>query len=695
MLKKILISFILLLILNMTAVLAAPIDVESGDPDFDEISVVTSLGIMDLDDESAFRGDDNLTRAELARIAIMLNGLNVSEVSANELYDDVEENNRYGKYIVACKEFNLMNGVQDRMFDPEGFVTREQLNAVVIRILGCEEFAKIMGGYPTGYTNIANHLGVNSYLRNDGEFVTRRSAAVYLYKVLDIPMPKLSYHDSKGIEFSNEGGSTLAETLMNVRKLEGHITGNEISALPQGTVMREGFVEIAGETVYVGNTDIMSKLGRYAEVYVSLDKDKNPDSVISYILPQRRNNELNIKAKDIYHTATNINEISVTYENKSKTYRLDGDKIVIKNGEVITSYSDDIFRIIRGELTMVDTQNKGKYDLVIIEEPMSVVFNRYSEDTGVMAFKYGVLPLNIETDAKIEVYIDDVKSDVAQLKEWMSLFIYKPENSEYYIIKASSKNVKGKLSYLSGDGTTIKVDGVEYFLSYDYDTYYSEFGAVELGNTYTFILTHYGEVVGIMNTSSTRTYKYAYLTGGYAATLPAEAYLGMFTEDGEYVKLKVKNKFKFDNGTTASTEKAINIKNTSFGLFDAEGKVINQLICYGLDTNGDISEIRTAKNMIGETPTDDVFSKDYVQDNTSVTIRYNTFEKMYHLAEDIVIFRIPGKLEGGVMYPADDLTDIRIEPSTKFSGSSSSANNFELYDVDFFRRAKAMVQYVV
>ena len=131
MLKKIITSFILLLIFNITAVFAAPIDLENSDPDFDEISVVTSLGIMDLDDESAFRGGDNLTRAELARIAIMLNGLDVPEISANELYDDVEADNKYGKYIVACKDYNLMNGVQDRMFNPEGLVTREQFAKII------------------------------------------------------------------------------------------------------------------------------------------------------------------------------------------------------------------------------------------------------------------------------------------------------------------------------------------------------------------------------------------------------------------------------------------------------------------------------------------------------------------------------------------------------------------------------------
>ncbi len=701
MLKKLLTSIMLMLLISVSAAVAAPIDVEPEDADFDEISVVTSLGIMDVNEDSVFRGDDLLTRAELARIAIVLNGVDVPEASAAALYDDVDADNEYGKYIVACKDYNLMVGVQDRMFNPEGNVTREQLNAVILRVLGCEQFAKVMGGYTTGYTEIASYLGINSYLRYDGEFVTRRSAAVYLYEILDTPVPKMWYNDFKGIEFSNEGSKTLIEERMNIRKLEGTVTGNEISAIPGGSEMIENYVQVADEIMNVGSTDIMSKLGRWAEVYVSLDGDGNPDTLLSYILPEKRNNELIVKAKDINPAATDSTQICIDYEGKSKTYQLDGSKTVILNGEVLTTYTDTVFRIVRGELTMVDTTNNGKYDLIIIEEPMSVVFNRYSADTGTMSFKYGALPIQIADNAKIEVYIDDAKSDEASLKEWMSLFIYKPQNSEYYIIKASSKNVKGTLTALSGEGNAITVDGVEYYLAYDYAAYSAQFGTVELGNAYTFLITPYGEVIGIMKVTSARAYTYAYLTGGYIDSLTEEAYLRVFTEQGVQEKLKVKTKFKFHNGTTATKEDADNIKNVSFGLFGADGKAINQLICYKLDAKGEISEIKVAMDMTaGGTTDEEVFTKDYQRKGFASTdydsIRYNTFVKMYHLAEDIVIFQVPGKNVGGVLYPADDLSDIRIDPSTKYSSSSAaSVTNFELYDVDSFRRASVMVRYVV
>lgn len=691
MLKRALSVLMLLLLMNISAVAAAPIDVANDDPDYDAISVVTDLGIMDLNEDSAFCGDDILTRAELARIAVVLNGIDAPDAAADALYNDVEADNKYGKYIVACRDYNIMVGTEEGKFNPDGHVTADQLNAVIIRILGCEEFAKEMGGYPAGYIETARYLGISEYLHHDGEYVTRRSCAQYLYEVLDVPVPDIKY-TATGNEFSNTGDKTLSEEKMKITKIEGYVTGNEISALPEGRKTGRDYVRIAEVNMGVGDTDIMSRLGRYVEAYVRIDKDDNCEQVLTYILQKRFSDEISVKAKDINKPETDSSKISVKYESKTKTYNLDGSKIIILNGEVLTTYSDDVFKINRGELTLADTDNNGKYNLIIIEEPMSVIFNRYSADTGVMSFKYGAETVEIDENDKVEVYIDDTESDIASLKEWMSLFIYKPQNSDYYIIKASSKTVTGNLTSASEARKIFAVDGTEYGIAYDYSIYSQVFGDAQLGNTYTFILTPYGEIVGVVKTK-TRTDKYAYLTGGYYDIDTDAVYLKMFTEDGEKVTRKLKEKVKLDNGTEVETYKGTAIMDTSAGLFDSDSKVINQLIRYKEDANECISEIKIAKDVTAENITgSDAFTKNYkAAGSTSLTYNNNTFAGLFYMPDDTVIFRIPGEKTDGVVYPAEDLTDIRIvEPSTY---RNRSMYNFELYDVDSLRRAGVMVLY--
>lgn len=691
MLKKTLLVLMILFLMNISAVVAAPIDIANDDPDYDAISVVTDLGIMDLNEDSAFRGDDTLTRAELAEIAAVLYGIDVVDADATSLYDDVAKDNKYGKYIVACHNYNLMNGTKERQFNPDGQVTADQLNAVIIRILGCEEFANNMGGYPVGYIETARYIGIGNYFAINSTTVTRRTCAKYLYEVLNVPVPNIK-HTSNGTELLNNGTKTLSETHMKITKVEGLVTGNEFSALPEGTTTNRDDVQIAGKNMGVGDTDIMSRLGRYVEVYVKTDKDGNYGDVQSYILPKRFSDEITIKAKDINKSETNSSKISVDYERKTQTYTLDSNRTIILNGDVLATYSDDVFKINRGELTLADTNNSGKYNLIIINEPMSVIFNRYNADTGVMSFKYGTQPVEIDENAKVEVYIDDAESDLASLKEWMSLFIYKTQDGDYYRITASSKTVTGRLTSTYSSRNTFAVDGVEYGIAYDYSAYSQYFAGVQLGNTYTFLLTPYGEIVAVAKTK-TKTDKYAYLMGGHYESEfgVVTVYLNLFTEDGENIIRTLKKKVKIDNGNEVKTYEGASILNVSTGLFDSDKKAIKQLVRFKEDNAECISEIKIAKDVTSEnTVGSDVFTKNY-SPSEKILYKNNTFQGLFYLPDDVVVFKIPSEKTNGVVYPSNNLTDIRIvSPSTY---QNKEMNNFELYDVDSFRRAGAMVLY--
>lgn len=692
MLKKAISVLMILLLMSISAVVAAPIDVTSDDRNYDAISVVTDLGIMDLNDDSAFCGDDTLTRAELAEIAAVLYGIDVADVTADTLYDDVAKDHRYGKYIAACHSYNLMNGTEDGMFNPDGEVTAEQLNAVIIRIMGCEEFAKEMGGYPAGYAETAKYIGLNEYLAINSATVTRRDCAKFLYEILDICVPKIKY-TARGNEFTNEGTETLSEKRMRIAKVEGYVTGNEISSLPEGSTTARDNVQIAKQNMKVGATDIMSRLGRYVEAYVKIDRDGNYGEVLTYILPKRFSDEISVKAKDINKPETTSTQISVKYESKAKTYRLDSNKTIIKNGEVITTYFEDIFKINRGEITLVDTDNSGKYDLVIIDEPISVIFNRYNADTGVISFKYGADAIEIGEDDKLEVYVDGDESNLAALKEWMSLFIYKPVNSDYYIIKASSKTVSGNLTAKADARKIFSVNGTEYGVAYDYSIYSQVFGDAQIGNSYTFILTPYGEIVAVVK-NKTRTDKYAYLINGWYDVDTESVYVKIFTEDGEQITRQLKERTKVDNGTAVNAYKGTEIMDVNAGLFDRNGKVVKQLIRYKEDGNECISEIKKAKDMTSDWTSDrNVFALNYVVNGTNnVTFNNNSFAGMFSAdAGNVVMFRVPGEKVEGIVRPSDDMTDIRIVDSSIYR--SKSMYDFELYDIDEFYRVGAIVMY--
>lgn len=690
--KRSVIAVILILLISIFSVEASPIDIERDDYDYDKISVITSIGLMDVNEDTAFCPNDVLTRSELAKIAVVLSGVGISNISVTELYSDVEESNKYAKYIVTCRDFGFMVGAEEGIFNPDGNVTKEQLNAVIIRVLGLDEFAKQAGGFPKGYLDLANYIGINRFLNLGGEYVTRRNCVEYLYNLLDLAAPQLGLRGGEW-EVLKDESKTIIEKLMRIKKVEGIVTGNEISSLPQGKQTAKDKVQILGKSVGVGNTDIMTCLGRNVEAYIRLNNDGDYDYLLTYILPSRSNNDITVKAKDIYKKESNSTQISVRYESNKKVYKFDSTIIVILNGEVLKSYSDATFKKDNGEMTLVDTDQSGKYDLVIITEPISAIFSRYNPDTRILSFKYGSQPIEFEETAIINVYIDGQKSNLEAMQEWMSMFIYKPQNSDYYTIKASSGSVTGKLTYTDDSEGVYGIDDVEYYLAHDYSIFSKQFDKVQVGETYIFILNPDEEIIAIAQRTS-RDFKYAYLIGGRIKHSGEEIYLKLFTENGEEITRKVRDKFRYNDGSGFLTYKYEKITDTSLGLFDSSNDIIKQLIRYKEDENGDLSEIIVAKDMrLDWKSKRNGFSLNYSATGTSsMTVSNNVFAGLFRMVDkDTIVFNVPGQTIGGVVYPADDMSDIRIGETTAYSGKT--LKNFELYDIDSFYRIGVLVVY--
>jgi hypothetical protein len=108
------------------------------------IYAAANLSILEkyhvLEEKNIFNGmadglphfEKSTTRAELCKIVTNLFKLNVSK-SAASYSDTVNHWAQIGGYIETSKENRLLMGRSDRLFDPEGKVTLEQLASVMVR----------------------------------------------------------------------------------------------------------------------------------------------------------------------------------------------------------------------------------------------------------------------------------------------------------------------------------------------------------------------------------------------------------------------------------------------------------------------------------------------------------------------------------------------------------------------------------
>lgn len=120
---------------------------------YKELSNIYDLKLMTGDENNNFNPDDNLTRAELATIAVRTYDYVLQAIrqhipwasltntfgydrSVNGTYDDVHEDDWYYHYVCMATQLGIMNG--DTGFRPEDDITRAEATVVFERL-----FAKI------------------------------------------------------------------------------------------------------------------------------------------------------------------------------------------------------------------------------------------------------------------------------------------------------------------------------------------------------------------------------------------------------------------------------------------------------------------------------------------------------------------------------------------------------------------------
>jgi len=180
--KRIIALFIILSVLLSTAVTTAAepmTDIENS-PYRNAIEQMVELGVLSGRGDGLFYPDDNLTRAEAAKVAVFLAGFDKKDVAQAETltqaFDDVyagmgDHEWALGWINLAAGE-GIIGGYGDGKYGPGDNLQMAQWAAILIRILGYETEEL---EWPTGYDKLAGELGLtegleylsDSYIRRD------------------------------------------------------------------------------------------------------------------------------------------------------------------------------------------------------------------------------------------------------------------------------------------------------------------------------------------------------------------------------------------------------------------------------------------------------------------------------------------------------------------------------------------------
>ena len=178
------------IILVLSLVLASAGAFAASENDLNSaIFEVTSLGIFEGDENGNLNIDKTMTRAEFAKIIVVLSGMkDMAAKSFSDPAPDVPASHWASGYIKYLLDSGMMKGFEDGTFRPEEKVTLEQCVKTILVVMGFEVVAEVMGGYPDGYTALAvkKHMldGVEGKGNQDA---LRKDIILVIYNSLDVP----------------------------------------------------------------------------------------------------------------------------------------------------------------------------------------------------------------------------------------------------------------------------------------------------------------------------------------------------------------------------------------------------------------------------------------------------------------------------------------------------------------------------
>ncbi len=607
------------------------------------ITTLSKLNVINGYENNTFEPDKNITRAEFTKIIVYTLGYDKVTDKITQ-FTDVSEDHWANANIKTAYDLGIINGFDETTFKPDDPVTYEQALKMVVCTLGYQSLAEQKGGYPLGYQSQAASLGLTdgvsgvTYESN----ASRGVIAQVMYNALEVDMV-----DSLTMTSSTK--KNLLNDYLNVYMLKGTVVGVESSTTNDCTVtLNPGQIDIKdalGDEYVMDYTeytesyaDMNAYLGQTIVVYYRADSNSTDKWLVEIDDETYTNSQLSIYSYDIDSYSSGSLGYFKENAGRATTVRLNNDVTVRYNGRAVSgnvtlgdkSYTPfealsewlnpNSDNFIYGNVTLIDSGSTGSYSVVDIYDYDTIVAYKSPTSTDYKITDKTVAGNSLTLNPNAVNYSYTITKNGSQI-ETTSIAANDVLNyavsldGELYTVVDTAKSVKGAITslMLSEDSGSIFIDNVEYrvserFLSYIKDKEQKE---LKTGMDITAYTDMFGTLEwGTVSTSSTY-YPYAYVidyenegpTYYLRMFSPASTTLTSFTSSTSYrvQSYKVASKVRID-GDSISGESAIerlretaenanpdaDIPNANIKLTD-----VNQLIKFGLNGSGEISQIVT------------------------------------------------------------------------------------------------------
>lgn len=657
-------SVILTICMSMSAIGAlAYEDVKTAKEDI-AVSLVTGMGIMSSVSDNEFGSSNHVRRGEFAlSVAKMLNQ-NIQPTSGTGYYSDVDLSTEEG----AAVEFLVSIGVIPKSgaeYNPNDEETYVNAVRILLNALGYSKLAEYNGGYPGGYLKVATDNSLNSGLSlMTNSVLTKSNAAILIYNAMFMYPMEYDNGDYKRID------KTFIENNLDLYEVKGVVTGAGKEYIGAGKQLADNNVEINGEIFNAGNSNIADYIGYNVRAYYRGEAG-NENVIVAFTENANTNTVTVVNTRDL-----EVSGNSVTYYEgaKSRTLKVSPSAAVMYNGKYYSEYTklEDVLNIPEGEVKFISNDSSGTANVIIVNEYKDMLVERVDRNSGRLYLKNGS---STETDVpylspivtiaademEYEIYLDGKQIEFNDLMPNDAISMARSLDGEITKLYVSRETVTGKIESVSW-GNEIKINGTTYPISRYFKSQYS------VGLEGTFAITSDGNFLGLVDAATNNTNNYAYVLNSYIDEGPEQAFIKLFTGNGEVKTYQCASNVSV-NGSKTSYDKIPTLVSKS------------QIVTFRTNSDDMITSVNrpydasTNLNYVNET--------EFVKNWNKSSVRYiDGVMGMSFITDSTVIFSMP-------RFDRNNIADYKILSMADLDNRTYA--DVTCYDVDGQGRAGALL----
>ena len=365
-------------------------------------------------------------------------------------YTDVTRDSDCFNAVRCLYELGVFTPSDD--FFPQRLITPTEAIKSAVALLGYDEIAKHMGGWPSGYIKCADDIGLSDNISGDIDY---NNVCILLYNALNTRLPGMNIINGEA-NYTLMYGDTYLKSVFHLDCVSGEFSGAQYFGGEFGLGVGDNKTQIGDMILHSGKYDTDSYYGQYADVYY----DENYNIVSICVIDKRSENTVvinsNVDAEydNLVYTVTDSN-------NKTRKYTIADNATIIKNGKK-SVYEKRYMLPEYGNVKLIK-KSGNVYDTVIIESYEQIVVGaKDSQNYYVTDVNDSSVSFVLDPEVK-KVSIADQngrKIGFDSIEKYNVLWVAESDDGELVKAELSKDAVTGIITGIS-DGH-IHIDGGEY-----------------------------------------------------------------------------------------------------------------------------------------------------------------------------------------------------------------------------------------